>query len=161
MTPFIAIAPRSTLVQSGRTWYGLNRTKLWFLKFTVFCIQTVYLCLTELFKIELFWNLNCVLMLNWIVQNRTILTSKLHTYAKLNYLKYNCFDINSVYCPVSWGCRIHRLHLCNPGYDTKQSDGEVPVMLGLWGMQSTPSLPLVLGPLWPRMVAPDRALSMS
>ena len=27
-----------------------------------------------------------------------------------------------------------------PGYDTKQSNGEVPVMLGLWGMQSTPSL---------------------
>ena len=27
------------------------------------------------------------------------------------------------------------------GYDTKQSDGEVPVMLELWGMRSTPSLP--------------------
>ena len=25
-----------------------------------------------------------------------------------------------------------------PGYDTKKSDGEVPVMLQLWGMQSTP-----------------------
>ena len=32
-------------------------------------------------------------------------------------------------------------------YDTKQSDGEVPVIL----------LP---GPLWPGVVAPDRALSM-
>ena len=52
-------------------------------------------------------------------------------------------------CPVGWGCRIHRLHLCSggripplnecPWYDTKQSDGEVPVMLGLWGMQSIPS----------------------
>ena len=47
-----------------------------------------------------------------------------------------------------------------PGYDTKQTDGEVPVMLGLWGMQSSPSLPLFPGTLWPRMVAPDRALSM-
>ena len=47
-----------------------------------------------------------------------------------------------------------------PGYDTKQSDGEVPVMLELWGMWSTPSLPLLPGPLWPRVVAPDRALSM-
>ena len=28
-----------------------------------------------------------------------------------------------------------------PGYDTKQSDGEVPVILELWGMRSTPSLP--------------------
>ena len=72
-------------------------------------------------------------------------------------------------CPVSWGCRIHWLHLCRgvrppltkcPGYDTKQSDGEVPAMLELWGMRSTPSLPSLPGPLWPRVVAPDRALSM-
>ena len=46
-------------------------------------------------------------------------------------------------------------------YDTKQSDGELPVMLVLSGMLSTPSLPLLPGPLWPRMVAPNRALSMS
>ena len=48
----------------------------------------------------------------------------------------------------------------SPGYDTKQSDGEVPVMLGLWGIRSTPSLPLLPGPLWPGVVAPDRALYM-
>ncbi len=47
-----------------------------------------------------------------------------------------------------------------PGYDTKQSDGEVLMMLGLWGMWSTPILPLLPGPLWPGMVAPDRALSI-
>ena len=35
------------------------------------------------------------------------------------------------------------------GYDTIQSDGDVPVMLKLWRMQSTPSLPLLPGPLWP------------
>ena len=39
-------------------------------------------------------------------------------------------------------------------YDAKQSDGEVPVMLGLWRMQSTPSLPFHPGPHSPRMVAP-------
>ena len=50
-------------------------------------------------------------------------------------------------------------HEC-PAYDTKQSDGEVPAVLELWGMQSTPSLPLLPGPLWSRVVAPDRALSM-
>ena len=33
-------------------------------------------------------------------------------------------------------------------------------MLGLWGKQSTSSLPLLPGPLWPEMIAPDRALSM-
>ena len=33
-------------------------------------------------------------------------------------------------------------------------------MLGLWGMWSTSSLPLLLGSLWPGVVAPDRVLSM-
>ena len=47
-----------------------------------------------------------------------------------------------------------------PPYGTKQSDGEVPVMLGLWRIWSSPSLPLLPGPLWPGMVAPDRALPM-
>ena len=47
-----------------------------------------------------------------------------------------------------------------PEYDTIQSNGEVQVMLGLWGTWSTHSLPLLPGPLWPRMVAPDRVLSM-
>ena len=46
------------------------------------------------------------------------------------------------------------------GYDTKQSDGDVPVILELWGMRSTPSLPSLPGPLWPGMVAPYRVLSM-
>ena len=41
-------------------------------------------------------------------------------------------------------------------YDSKQSDGEVPAMLELWGMRSTPSLPLLSGPLWPGVVAPDK-----
>ena len=49
---------------------------------------------------------------------------------------------------VDWeSCRIHRLQLCRgvrlpnvcPGYDTKQSDGEAPLMLDLWGMRSTRS----------------------
>ena len=48
----------------------------------------------------------------------------------------------------------------SPGHDTKQSDGEAPVVLELWEMQNTPSLPSFLGPLCPRVVAPDRALSM-
>ena len=29
-------------------------------------------------------------------------------------------------------------------------------MLELWGMPSTPSLPLLPGLLWPRVVAPDK-----
>ena len=47
-----------------------------------------------------------------------------------------------------------------PGYNTKQFDDEVPVMLELWGMRSTPLLPLLPGLLLPGVVAPDRALSM-
>ena len=77
---------------------------------------------------------------------------------------------NLMDCPVGWGCRIHWLHLCRgvrppspnkcPVYDTKQSDDHVPAMLELWGMWSTPLLPLLPGQLWPGVVAPDRALSM-
>ena len=43
-----------------------------------------------------------------------------------------------------------------PRYDTKQSDDEIPVILELWAMRSTPSLPLLPGSLWPWMVAPDK-----
>ena len=66
-------------------------------------------------------------------------------------------------CPVGWGCRIHWLHLCRgvrppfnecPGFDPKQSDGEVPVTQGLWRIRSTPSLSL----LWPSVVTPNWAL---
>ena len=46
-----------------------------------------------------------------------------------------------------------------PGYDTKQSDGEVPLRLELWGMRSTPSLLSLRGPHWLGVVAPDRVLS--
>ena len=35
-----------------------------------------------------------------------------------------------------------------PGYDTKKYHGEVPVMLKLWGMWSTPSLPVLPGIFW-------------
>ena len=47
-----------------------------------------------------------------------------------------------------------------PGYNTKQFDGEVPAMLGLKGMGSTLSLPLLPSPVWLGVVAPDRALSI-
>ena len=47
------------------------------------------------------------------------------------------------------------------GYDIKQSNGEVPMMLEVWGMQSTSSLPSLPGSLYPGVVAPDRVLSMS
>ena len=62
--------------------------------------------LNSIFESLLFWHLNCVLMLNWIARNRIVLTSnimlnwiirnKLRSYGKLNYLKENCFDIETV-----------------------------------------------------------------
>ena len=44
-----------------------------------------------------------------------------------------------------------------PAYDNKRSDGEAPVMLELWGIRSTPSLPLLPDPFWPGVVTPDRS----
>ena len=47
-----------------------------------------------------------------------------------------------------------------PRYDIKQSDDEATIMLELWGMWRTSSLPSLSSPLWPGMVALDRVLSM-
>ena len=67
---------------------------------------------------------------------------------------------SEIHCAVIRDCRIHWLYLCKcPEYDFKQSDGEAPEILELWGMGST-SLPLLPGPLWPRVVTPERVLSM-
>ena len=84
----------------------------------------------------------------------------------VSYFSLNCYRTPQIsFCPVGWGCVIHWLHLCRgvrflpnecPGYDTKQSDGEVPVMLEFWGMWSTLLLPLLPGLLWPGVVAPDK-----
>ena len=71
--------------------------------------------------------------------------------------------------PVGWSCWIpptaslqtgKNPHNGYPRYDTKQSYGEVPSMLELWGTRSTPSLPSLPGQLWPRVVVPDGVLSM-
>ena len=84
-------------------------------------------------------------------------------------LKYARHDHYNEGFPVSWGCRIHRQHLCRGiklsfnecvGYDIKQSESDIPVMLEFWGMQSTLSLPLLSGLHTPSVVAPDRVLSM-
>ena len=78
--------------------------------------------------------------------------------------------LQKIGCQDSWGCKIHQLHFCRevrppppdecPRYVTKQSDGEVFVMLELSRMQSTPSLPSHTDPLRLRVVAPDRVLFM-
>ena len=74
----------------------------------------------------------------------------------LNISIQDCLGLTlNCICPVGWGCRIYQLYLCSevrlpyvcPGYDIKQSDGEVQVMEELCGMRSTPSLPSLPGPL--------------
>ena len=103
-------------------------------------------------EIELFWHLDCVLMLNWIIWNKTVFTFNCEMPSRLRLQNTPTAPLYRGRTPphqrVSW-------------YDAKQSDDEVPVMLELWGMLNTLSLPLFPGQLWPRVVAPDRALSKS
>ena len=88
---------------------------------------------------------------------RGVLTFVIHCIYK-QYTK-----IKTIFYPVSLGYRIHQLLLCRgersspprnecPGYNTKQSDGDIPVMLELWGMWNTPSLPSLPDHLWPVVV---------
>ena len=73
-----------------------------------------------------------------------------------------------VYCgTLDWGSKIHLLLLCRrvsppptSVRDMTQNNAEVSVMLELWEMRSTPSLPLLPGTLWPGVVARDRVLLM-
>ena len=70
--------------------------------------------------------------------------------------------------PVSWGCRLHILHICRGvrllkqvfRYMTQNNLIVTQVILELWGMWSIPSFPSLPGPLWPGVVATDSILSM-
>ena len=76
----------------------------------------------------------------------------------------SCFfqpiNISISACSYQFSCRIRRLYLCS-AVRTNQwvswiwhetaSNGEAPV-LELWVIWSTPSLPLLPGPLWPEVV---------
>ena len=148
-------------------WTGEELSKIWILFFLLFLhfppdgistsrpTDTDERCLTPTVKKTLPFCFFCRLL-----SPSFITWQPLSTYLHTAFRKKQYF----IHCPVDWSCRIHRLHLCRgvkprnecTRYDTKQSDGEVPVMLELWGMRSTPSLPLLQGPLWPGMVASDK-----
>ena len=100
-----------------------------------------------------------------------------HTSCRIHWLHYTS-EFESHWVPHSFGLVLHRskefrkllhwLHLCRggrlypnkcPGYVIKPSDGEAPA-LKIWGMQSTPSLPLLPDPLWPGVASLDRVLFM-
>ena len=97
---------------------------------------------------------------------------------KLFTLNHICISIylNGYFISISkWPSRLGAVEYTNcisagwgqthpnecPEYDTTQSDGVVPLILELWGIRSTPSLPSLTDPLWPWAVAPDRILSMN
>ena len=64
-------------------------------------------------------------------------------------------------CQVRGVCRIHdcfSVECC--GYDAKQFEGEVPVMLVLWRMWSIPLLLSLPGPVWPGVASPYYFLSI-
>ena len=64
------------------------------------------------------------------------------------------------HCPVTGAveCRGIRLSQWVSWYDTKQSDGKVPVMLELWRKWINPSYLLLPDQLWSRVKASDRVL---
>ena len=82
-------------------------------------------------------------MLNWIIWNKTVWHLTLCIAQSVGAVEYT--DPPRQW--VSW-------------HDTKQSDGEVPVMLGPSEIRINHSLPLLPGPLWLGVAAPDSALSV-
>ena len=93
--------------------------------------------------------------LNWRISE--------HTYYVL--LWSSCiidYTICQQSCLVGWGCRIHWLHLCRRVRPPPPPMSALIMTLNnlMVRFQSTSSLPSLPGPLWPRMVATDRGLSM-
>ena len=71
-------------------------------------------------------------------------------------------NLSIVVSTVVWWGLLQRERLPKecPGYDTKQSDAKIPVLLGLWGVRSTPSLLSLPVSLCSGVLAPDSVLSM-
>ena len=110
-------------------------------------------------------DINMCLVKAWTAINRLSIIWKSDL---SNKIKHNFFQTAAVsillYGCTTWTLTKHIEKKLDPnecpGYDTKQSDGKVPAVLELWGIRSTPSLPSLQGPLWPGVIAPDRALSI-
>ena len=65
-------------------------------------------------------------------------------YTTLNIVAQSAGAVEYIHCISAEGQDSPNEY---PGYDSKQSDSEVPVMLELWGMRSTPSLSSLSGPM--------------
>ena len=113
---------------------------------------------------EYYYYLDCRLLSLFVNVNCSVV----HSYS-LNFLKFEMAYLHPMSGPGGWGSRIHREllsrriappHNESPVDDSNQSDAEDLVMMELWGMQSTPSLPSLPCPLWSGVIAPNRVLSM-
>ena len=136
----------------------LVRLSYSFLNFSLSPLQN-----SQLFVIFFFSN-HFDSFLIWLLYSSyyTSFSSLHYLHGTFFYIKFNSYIIAVYSCcfikvsiSVVWVCRIDRLHLCRgvrlpqqvSWDDTKQSDSEAPVMMKLWGMRSTTSLPSLPGPL--------------
>ena len=104
-----------------------------------------------------------------ICKCRVFKRTRAHLFAHSQWFQIFLSNTDNFIFPQSAGtveytdtASLHRdkTHNESPEYDIKQSDGEVSLMLELWRMGSTPSLPSLPSLLFPGVVAPDRVLSM-
>ena len=68
----------------------------------------------------------------------------IHTYASAKKKKVFLSNADLFLVTITQSARAVEYTNYFFGYDTKQFNGEGPVILELWGMQSTPSLPLLV-----------------
>ena len=83
-----------------------------------------------------------------------VYTLAFYILGRIYLIKMSKLSLNSIYIAQSAGAVEYTNYISAEGYtpphecpryDAKQSDGEAPVILELWRMQSTPSLPSLLG----------------
>ena len=135
------------------------------------------------FTIKLYLHLNSVIMLNWIVYNRIICIKM--DLALNNRQRLICHKTKTINQPLNIACVFHDpcgqsmwpnlIGGCTRGVMVIAMDCVIVIsefvlqsryyvhfllMLELWETQSTPSLPMLQGLLWPEVVTHDRVLSM-
>ena len=120
-------------------WIVWNRTVFRFNRVqkmsTVLFKNVIYkTCLEILYSIYMYKNDSTLNNLQWLVCHET----------KPNQTKQNVNSLWETILLVAQSAGAVEYTDCKtppnecPGYDTKQSDGEVPAVLELWGMRSTP-----------------------
>ena len=121
--------------------------------------ETVYIELVTIWhkSISFFIKSSSISILHWGI-HLCIVIKKIFSLPSLYLLAQSAGAVKYTDCTSGKGVRLPH-HKCLE-YDTKKSNGEVPVMLELWWMLSTPSLALLPSSLWPGVVAPDRVQSI-